>query len=73
MLGPLIARAGSGVFIAARVLQGVVEGPFYPALYVMSSKWLPREEKGNLFNLILLGNMKLNPFLLSELNPVRDH
>ena len=52
---PLIARAGVGPFIASRVVQGIVEGPFYPALYVIVGKWLPKEEKGNLFNLIMIG------------------
>ena len=52
---PLIARAGVGPFIASRVVQGIVEGPFYPALYVIVGKWLPKEEKGNLFNLIFIG------------------
>ena len=56
VLVPLIARAaGTGPFIAARVIQGLVEGPFYPALYVMVGRWLPKEEKGNLFNLIMIG------------------
>ena len=36
-------------------MQGIVEGPFYPALYVIVGKWLPKEEKGNLFNLIFVG------------------
>ena len=59
MSAPLIARAGVGPFIAARVLQGVAEGPFYPALYVIVGKWLPRQERGNLFNLIFIGrNLK---------------
>ena len=55
VLVPLIARAGTAPFIAARVIQGLVEGPFYPALYVMVGRWLPKEEKGNLFNLIMIG------------------
>ena len=57
VLVPLIARAGTVPFIATRVIQGLVEGPFYPALYVMVGRWLPKEEKGNLFNLIMIGKI----------------
>ena len=55
VLLPLIARAGTGPFMAARVIQGLVEGGFYPGLYVMVARWLPKEEKGKLFNFILIG------------------
>jgi MFS family permease len=55
MLYPLIARYSKELFIASRVIQGVVEGVLYPAYFTMASKWLPKPEKAFLSSIILFG------------------
>ena len=52
---PPVARFNKELFIAVRVLQGLVEGVMYPVYYTMASKWLPREEKAILTTIIMFG------------------
>ncbi len=57
VLYPWVADAGSGVFIAVRAIQGIVEGPVYSLFFRMVTKWFPGPEKANLTTLVFLGKL----------------
>ncbi len=55
LLTPVCARAGKGVLIMARVVEGLGEGVALPAMQAMISKWAPTNERGTLAAYIFAG------------------
>ena len=42
---PAAAKLGSGVFIALRILQGVLEGASFPSLHALTARWIPPSKR----------------------------
>ena len=55
LLTPLAAKAGVGLFVACRILEGLGEGMTYPAMHAMISKWVPLNERSKFLSLIFSG------------------
>jgi ACS family sodium-dependent inorganic phosphate cotransporter-like MFS transporter 5 len=55
LLSPTMANIDIGALIVLRALQGAFQGITIPAMFVMTAKWLPKQEKARLFSLILAG------------------
>ena len=54
-LTPFAAKAGTGYFIAIRVLEGLGEGVTFPAMHAMIAKWIPLTERSKLITFINAG------------------
>ena len=57
LLTPYGARASTGVLIAIRVVQGIMEGFTVPAMQAMMAKWLPPGERSRLAAIINSGDI----------------
>jgi MFS family permease len=55
LLSPTMAKIDIGLLVAVRALQGAFQGCSNPAMFVMSAKWLPRQERARLFSLMQAG------------------
>jgi ACS family sodium-dependent inorganic phosphate cotransporter len=69
LLSPTMANIDIGALIALRALQGAFQGCTLSAMYVMTAKWLPRQEKARLFSLMQAGkhaNTICNSKLVSQ-------
>ncbi len=55
LLTPICAKAGKGVLIAARVIEGLGEGVALPAMQAMLAKWTPANERGTLAAFVYAG------------------
>ena len=54
-LTPFAAKAGTGYFIAIRVLEGLGEGVTFPAMHAMIAKWIPLTERSKQITFINAG------------------
>ncbi|XP_022239379.1 putative inorganic phosphate cotransporter [Limulus polyphemus] len=55
LLIPVLARLNVMALIAARILQGLVGGPSYPAMHSMLGRWLPLSQRSLLSSIIYMG------------------
>ena len=55
LLSPLAAETHWILFLVLRIFQGLAEGLSAPAVVYLSSSWLPAQEKGRLYSIILAG------------------
>jgi ACS family sodium-dependent inorganic phosphate cotransporter len=55
LLIPVAARTGLGVLVAARAMQGALQGCTTPALYTLCAKWFPKQEKARLYTIVFAG------------------
>lgn len=56
LLTPLAAKAGLGVFITLRIVEGFFEGVTYPSLHEIWSKWAPPLERSRLNAIAFAGS-----------------
>ncbi|XP_065179605.1 sialin-like [Sycon ciliatum] len=55
LLTPVMATAGVPYLIMVRVMQGLVQAPFYPAMHRMWGRWAPQADVGALSSLSYSG------------------
>lgn len=54
-LSPVTARYNATLFMVLRAIQGASQGPAWPALYTISTKWFPHQERVRLFTFVGTG------------------
>ncbi|CAL1293107.1 unnamed protein product [Larinioides sclopetarius] len=55
LISPFAARWHIYAFIAVQFIKGATQGCGFPALYKMTSNWIPRNERGTLSTLMVCG------------------
>ncbi|VVC37564.1 Major facilitator superfamily,Major facilitator superfamily domain [Cinara cedri] len=57
LLTPLAARIGPGYMIGVRVLEGICEGPTFPAMNALLAQWVPVSERSRIGSFVFAGVM----------------
>jgi MFS family permease len=52
---PTFAEMSLHSLLAVRILQGALQGPSFPSMFSMSSKWLPTPERNRMMTFIMAG------------------
>ncbi|XP_064088740.1 putative inorganic phosphate cotransporter isoform X1 [Macrobrachium nipponense] len=56
LINPVCARISVGLFIAVRVLAGLLQGPLVSATFFLMASWIPPQEKAKLCSITLTGS-----------------
>ncbi|XP_068247376.1 putative inorganic phosphate cotransporter [Palaemon carinicauda] len=56
LVNPVCARISVGLFIAVRVLAGLLQGPLVCATFTLMASWIPPKEKAKLCSITLTGS-----------------
>ncbi|KAG7159683.1 Sialin-like 8 [Homarus americanus] len=55
LLSPLCASVSSSLFVALRVMEGLIQGVTFPSMHYMMSAWIPPKEKAKFSSMIFCG------------------
>ena len=70
LLPVMTINFGIPAIMAVRVVQGMIQGPEFPALYTISAKWLPAPEKNRMLSFIMTGEFEHKHHLLIDVKVV---
>ncbi|XP_058832664.1 sialin [Topomyia yanbarensis] len=56
LLTPLAAKAGVGMLIAVRIIEGIFEGVTFPCIHAVWSRWAPPGERSRMASIAFAGN-----------------